>query len=241
MKSILSLVRKSIAVIGAVAMMITLITVIIPMQPASAESVVPSSEAVEPQSIEPQAVEPAGFVAVAGKVAINLAAGVIGNKLKSSGNSGTQYLMIVQNESQVPVTFQRTCQTKGYWPLLSEPIDPGYAAFGVSASSQFQYAGVYRTAIPNSNVQNSLVFGAFRNQPLVGSSTKRDLIDAVVNVDCAQYSNQKLSPWRDARSDDATRDVQTTPPLRIVARHLKRKYLPATNDVTVYEFRITNR
>ncbi len=236
MKSILSVVRKSIAVIGAVAMMITLMTAIIPTQPAYAELVAPSSQAVESQ-----AVESAGVGAVAGKVAIKLAAGVIGNMLSESGNRGTQYLMIVQNESQFPVTFQGTCQWgNGYWPLLSQPIEPGEASFGTSASSQFQYAGVYRTAIPNSSVQNSLVFGAFRRQPIVGSSIKRDLIDSVVSLDCGRYSNVNNLPWRDSRTDDVTRDVQTTPPLRLVVRHLKRRYPPATNDVTVYEFRITN-
>jgi hypothetical protein len=245
MKSILSVLRKFIAVIGAVAMMITFMTTIIPTQSAAAQSAEVQSE-VQPaaaQSAEVQSaeVQPAGAAAVAGKVAIRLAVSAIGNALSGSRRSGTQYLIRIDNETNFPVTFQSVCEVRnGYWPLLSQPIEPGITSYGFTAGSEFQFAGVYRTEIPNSNVR-SLVFGAFRTQPRLSSSIKRDLIDSVISLDCGRYSNRNNAPWGDSRDNNRSpRNVDTTPGIRLVRRHLKMTFPPATNEVTVYEFRITN-
>ena len=251
MKSILSVVRKSIAVIGAVAMMISLMTVIIPTQPAAAESAPAEAPAAAPYSEAPAAAEssapsseeaaPAAKIA-AGKVLTRIALQAIGNSIAESRRTGTQYLVRINNETDHTVRFENICQWRGqgYWPLFSDNIEPGYTAYGVSARDEFQYAGVYRTTVPNS-AQSNLVFGAFRRDPRIGSSVKRDLIDAVATLNCSRYNNAESAPWGDARNPGLRQlDVQT-PPVRLIVRHLKTRFPPATNDVTVYEFRITNR
>jgi len=242
MRSILSVVRKSIAVIVAMAMMISLMTVIIPTQPAAAESSVPSSVAAESSAPSSEEAAPAAVKIAAGKVLTKLAANAIGNAIFNSRRSGTQYLVRINNETNHTVRFENICQwsRQGYWPLFSEDIEPGFTAYGVSARDEFQYAGVYRTTVPNST-QSNLVFGAFRRDRTIGTSIKWDLIDAVSTLNCSRYNNAERSPWGDARNPGLRQfDVQT-PQVRLIVRHLKTQFPPATNDVTVYEFRITNR
>ncbi|NET46416.1 hypothetical protein [Okeania sp. SIO2B3] len=252
-KYIFSVLRKSIAVIAAVAMMISFMAVIIPTQPAAAQSEPPAVAQSEPPAAaqsEPPAAAQSEPPAVAQSeppaaqkitVPIKDLAPAIAQLLLSIGGNKTQYLVTVSNESNYTVRYQDICQWRGegYWPLPSDSLDTDQASAGISTDDEFQFAGVYTTGVPGQS-QRTLVFGAYRDDPFIGPSDKTHLIDDVSGLNCSKYDNPERWPWADVRENPQIDLPVTGLPLKIYARHYKTKYPPAPNDVTVYEFRITN-